>query len=504
REIVVGVDERQTFAVAINERRQRWHLRDQTNDGEVSLLRIEDVLRVGIERRERRDRAAQHRHRVRVVPESLEKVFDVLVHVRVVRDVVHPLLVLLGRRQLAVTEQPGRLEERCALGELLDGISAIAKNALVAVDVGDRTAARRGVQEGGIVAERPELVGRLLDLTQVHGAHGAIGDRKVVRFARATVGDGQGVGLRGCSSLAHASFPQDGMPLSAAKSTNVSSVRREYRPCRRARKLSELHSNGMGFDVVARGRFAMQNGANLHRHASRIEWPVFLAQVASRSRPISESVAQPHSAMAVSSSSRSVVSTRATPASPSSARPHNTGRPTSAARAPSAIALSTSVPRLTPPSTSTGTLEPAPSTTSARARIVGIAVSSWRPPWLDTIRASTPCSAARFASSPRITPLSTSGSGHTRRSHARSFHVTLASWRAAKYMASAESRSALPVVAPPFPAIMLANAMPGGGWNVLRTSRSRRPNTGVSTVKTSAPYPQAATRSSIASVSARS
>ena len=39
-----------------------------------------------------------------VVAESLEELAHVLVHVSVERDVVHELIVLLLRRQLAVTE----------------------------------------------------------------------------------------------------------------------------------------------------------------------------------------------------------------------------------------------------------------------------------------------------------------------------------------------------------------------------------------------------------------
>ena len=47
------------------------------------------------------------------------------------------------RRELAVDEQVGDLEVGGLLGELLDRVAAVAEDPRVAVDVGDRGAARR-------------------------------------------------------------------------------------------------------------------------------------------------------------------------------------------------------------------------------------------------------------------------------------------------------------------------------------------------------------------------
>src|SRR5690606_16151163 len=83
--------------------------------------------------------------------------------------------------------------------------------------------------------------------------------------------------------------------------------------------------------------------------------PFPLPVPASRSGPIWSIRRTPHNAIAIANSRCSRSSTPRTPAAPAVVRPHNTGRPTSTASAPSAIALSTSVPRRTPPSISTGT-----------------------------------------------------------------------------------------------------------------------------------------------------
>ena len=91
----------------------------------------------------------EHAHRVGVVLEAFHELLDVLVEVRVERDVVHPLLELRARWQLAVDQQVSRLQERGALGELFDRVAAVLQDAALAVDVGDGAAAGRGVGEAG-------------------------------------------------------------------------------------------------------------------------------------------------------------------------------------------------------------------------------------------------------------------------------------------------------------------------------------------------------------------
>src|SRR5215467_2090368 len=102
--------------------------------------------------------------------EALHELLQVLVNPCVMRDVVHPVLHLLAGGQLAVEEEVGNLEVAGALGELLDGISAVA-------------------QEGGVVREEPEVVGADAELAEIHGADGAVDDGQVRGLAGAVVGD---------------------------------------------------------------------------------------------------------------------------------------------------------------------------------------------------------------------------------------------------------------------------------------------------------------------------
>src|SRR5690606_28816415 len=122
----------------------------------------------------------------------------VLVNQRVHRDLVRPLVQLLLAGEVAEEDQERRLEIRALLCELLDGDAAVAEDALVAVDEGDRAPRRRRVHVRGVVAEQPEIVIGRLDLAQLRPVDVGtvvrvrpIPDRHLVRLAGTVVGDGQ-------------------------------------------------------------------------------------------------------------------------------------------------------------------------------------------------------------------------------------------------------------------------------------------------------------------------
>jgi hypothetical protein len=101
--------------VAERERGQRRHLGDQPDRLDHPVVRVVDLVGVGVEGRQRAHGPEQHPHRVRVVAEALHEALDVLVHERVDGDQVHPLLQLGLGGQVAVHQQVGDLE----IGRLL-------------------------------------------------------------------------------------------------------------------------------------------------------------------------------------------------------------------------------------------------------------------------------------------------------------------------------------------------------------------------------------------------
>ena len=170
--------------------------------------RIVNMLGVGIHAGQRRDRAHEHRHGMRRVAETLHELLGGFVQHGVVGDVVHPVVQLFLGGQFAEQQQVGDFQEGAALGENFDGISAIAQDALVAVDVGDGALARRRVHERRIVGHQPEIVGAGFDLPQIHGPDGAVVDRDGIGFVGAIIGDGECV-------LWHGNIPPYPRALSA-------------------------------------------------------------------------------------------------------------------------------------------------------------------------------------------------------------------------------------------------------------------------------------------------
>ena len=69
------------------------------------------------------------------------------------RDVVLPRVELLSVGQLAVAQQVGDFEVVRVLGELFDRVAAVAQDAGVAVELGDRALASGGAHEARVVEE---------------------------------------------------------------------------------------------------------------------------------------------------------------------------------------------------------------------------------------------------------------------------------------------------------------------------------------------------------------
>ena len=183
-QVVVGVRVGQAPGVPESEGGERRHLGDEPHDLLLLIGRVvEGVTGLGIEGGQRGQGAYQDAHRVRVVVEAVDELLDVLVHVGVVGDLVGPRHRLFLVRQLAAQQQPGHVQEGRAARELLDRVTPVAQDALVAVDEGDGAATAGGVLEGRVVGEQSEVVIGGLDLPKVNRADSAVDDREFVAAA---------------------------------------------------------------------------------------------------------------------------------------------------------------------------------------------------------------------------------------------------------------------------------------------------------------------------------
>ena len=93
--------------------------------------------------------------------EALEMELHVLVNQLVLREQVRESPELGVGRQVPINEQVSGLDERRFLSKLLDRNSAVAKDALLAVDKGDFARARPGIAESGVERDGAGLAEQL-------------------------------------------------------------------------------------------------------------------------------------------------------------------------------------------------------------------------------------------------------------------------------------------------------------------------------------------------------
>lgn len=175
-EVVARVDEGVTDRLLVGVRRDRRKLGEKADRRKVTLLLVERVVAVLVERRQGTDHRRQHRHRVRVAREALEEALDVLVQQGVLRDLVLEGGELVHVRQLTVDQQRGHLKEGGALGQLLDRVAAVPEDALLTVEVGDRGFIRGGVAVPAVQRHQPGLGAELPDVEALV-ADGAVDHR---------------------------------------------------------------------------------------------------------------------------------------------------------------------------------------------------------------------------------------------------------------------------------------------------------------------------------------
>ena len=84
--VIARIDEGLALGVLVAHGCQRWHLCDEPVCRNHTMLRIIDVRRVMVERRQGAHNAAHDGHGVRVGAEALEKAAQLLVHHGVVFD----------------------------------------------------------------------------------------------------------------------------------------------------------------------------------------------------------------------------------------------------------------------------------------------------------------------------------------------------------------------------------------------------------------------------------
>src|SRR6516225_4535829 len=100
-----------------------------------------------------------------VIAEALEEFLGGFMNHSVKGDLVYPIFQLGGGGKFAMNYQVGDFQKIAFVRELLDGVSAIAQDALVPIDVGNCALTSGGVHECGVVGHQPKIFAACFDLT---------------------------------------------------------------------------------------------------------------------------------------------------------------------------------------------------------------------------------------------------------------------------------------------------------------------------------------------------
>ena len=151
-EVVVGINVRETEAVAIGVGGDGGDFADQAIDLQLAHLGVMHIPGLRVHRGERRHGADEHPHGMGIVTKTLQEFLGGLVQHGVVSDVGDEILQFRRGGQLAVQHQIGDFKKAALLRQLVDGIAPIPQDALVAIDEGDGALARCGVHESRIIS----------------------------------------------------------------------------------------------------------------------------------------------------------------------------------------------------------------------------------------------------------------------------------------------------------------------------------------------------------------
>jgi len=154
---VVGIDKGLSKRLLVAVGCDCRELGDQTMDRYLDFFWVVGIQGVLIERRECADDARKNRHGVGVAWKSVVERTHVLMEHGVVRDVRSEFIELLWRGQFAVDQQVARFEEIAFFGELFDGVSTVAENSAIPVEIRDSAARRAGVCVALVEGDVPGL-----------------------------------------------------------------------------------------------------------------------------------------------------------------------------------------------------------------------------------------------------------------------------------------------------------------------------------------------------------
>ena len=153
RQRVARVDVWLADARLVRNRSNGRQLCDEANGRDAALSGIADIGAIGVEGTQGPHHTHHDGHRMRIGAKALEELHHLLVHHPMPLELRLEVRELIERGQLAFDEQVGDLGERARGCEILDSVPPMQQHPTVSIDEGDRTHARGGGCEAGIVGQ---------------------------------------------------------------------------------------------------------------------------------------------------------------------------------------------------------------------------------------------------------------------------------------------------------------------------------------------------------------
>ena len=155
-QVVLGVHGGQAHVVLVRLSGQGWNLGDQTVNRQIDVREVAvGILRFRVEGGQRRHHRAQHAHGVSPQWKRIEETFHVFMHQGVVRDAVGEVVEFFLVGQIPVDEEVGHLHKGCLFRQFLNGVTAVAQDAVLSIEVRDAALGRTRVLEARVHGDVP-------------------------------------------------------------------------------------------------------------------------------------------------------------------------------------------------------------------------------------------------------------------------------------------------------------------------------------------------------------
>jgi len=124
----------------------------------VNVGTLQGRIRLRVESRHSCHRANKHPHRMRIIPETLHQLEEVLVEICMGHNLLLPMLILGRCGEFSIDYQVCDLQECGVLRKLFDWITTVTKNAIVTIYVADFAPTHSRVQISRVVNRHASLL----------------------------------------------------------------------------------------------------------------------------------------------------------------------------------------------------------------------------------------------------------------------------------------------------------------------------------------------------------